>query len=327
MKNSNKTTARTSDNQPKVLIIDDDSINIAIIESELRHDYRIYSALSGEAGLEIAQRELPDLILLDIMMPGINGYEVCQRIQSWHETGNMPVVIFLTSVNSASDEAKGLELGAIDYITKPIHLQVLKQRVKNHLRMKWHRDLLEQLTEELAIKNRQLEILTRQDGLTGLANRRCFDETMELEIRRAHRAKKPFSLLMCDIDYFKSYNDHFGHLAGDDCLRAISALILRLFRRAGDLPARYGGEEFVVIMPDTPADQAGILAETLREALVAEHIDHVTEVADVVTVSIGVVTVDCVENKPAEWFTAEADAAMYQSKKKGRNCVTLKQLK
>lgn len=151
------------------MIIDDDPINIAIIESELRHDYRIHSALSGEAGLEIARRELPDLILLDIMMPGLNGYEVCQPLQSLHESGNIPVVIFLTSLNSASDEAKGLEMGAIDYITKPIHLQVLKQRVKNHLRMKWHSDLLEQVMEELATKNRQLEILARQDGLTGLA--------------------------------------------------------------------------------------------------------------------------------------------------------------
>ncbi|HIJ81792.1 MAG TPA: diguanylate cyclase [Desulfuromonadales bacterium] len=307
-----------------ILIIDDDPVTVKILATEFSHDCRVFTATSGEEGLATARRELPDMILLDILMPGINGFEVCEQINSWRDTGNIPVVIFVTSVRDDSDEARGLELGAIDYITKPLNMPVVRQRVRNHLKVKWHRDLLEEVMDELAHKNRQLEIFALQDGLTGLANRRCFDETFEIELRRARRTAAPLSLLMIDVDFFKLYNDRYGHLAGDDCLRVVGTLMMRLFRRAGDLPARYGGEEFAVILPETSSDKALTLAEAFRTKLANEGTRRADgALSEAVTVSIGIVSVDQVSDQTVEWFTSRADTALYRSKEQGRNRVTL----
>lgn len=309
-------------NKQKILIIDDTPANIHLLSEFLSDDYTVYFATSGEKGLDIARRKLPDLILLDIMMPGMDGYQVCTMLKAEEATRPIPV-IFITAMTSVEEEARGLEAGAIDYITKPISPPIVKIRVKNHLELKRQRDRLEQLSLELEGKNRQLEILARQDCLTGLANRRFFDEALNAEVKRAIRSGKPLSLILCDIDFFKPYNDHYGHLAGDDCLRIIGALLRRLFQRGGDLPARYGGEEFAVILPNTPADSAMLLSEALCREIKALSIPHAcSSVAEVVTISVGVVSSKVSRALDMAWFTGQADAALYCSKKNGRNRVT-----
>jgi diguanylate cyclase (GGDEF)-like protein len=307
----------------KILIIDDTPTNIQVLSEFLSEEYTVYFAMNGEKGLELARDKKPDLILLDIMMPVMDGYQVCQKLKESEETVQIPV-IFITAMSSTDEEARGLELGAIDYITKPISLPIVKIRVRNHLKLKRHSDMLELLSEELTRKNRLLEVLARQDGLTGLANRRFFDEALDAEIRRAVRNRKPLTLILCDVDFFKSYNDHYGHLAGDDCLRNIGTLLRRLFQRGGDLPARYGGEEFAIILPDTPADQALHLAETLCRDMRDMLIPHsFSDVSGYVTLSAGVVSSMVSRDQSVEWFTALADEALYRSKEGGRNRVTV----
>ena len=307
----------------KILIIDDLPDNIMVLYNLLCDDYQVIFATGGENGLQLAQQHRPDLILLDIMMPGIDGYEVCRRLKLLEDTRQIPV-IFVTALVSVEEEARGLELGAIDYISKPISPPIVKNRIHNHLQLKRHSDLLELLSAELTEKNRQLEVLAKMDGLTGLANRRFYDDTLDIEIRRAVRNNTPLSLFFSDIDFFKSYNDHYGHLAGDDCLRSVGALLQRLFKRGGDLPDRYGGEEFAIILPGADAERARLMAEMLRSGLQEERIRHdYSAVSEFVSLSIGVVTVRRVEGKDAAWFNREADQALYRSKEAGRNRVTV----
>lgn len=306
----------------KILVIDDMPVNIQLLSEFLSEEYTVYFATNGQKGLELARDKRPDLILLDIMMPDMDGYQVCMSLKAAEETRQIPV-IFITAMSSIEEEAMGLEIGAIDYITKPISPPIVKIRVRNHLELKRHSDMLEQLSEELARKNRQLDILARQDGLTGLANRRFFDETLDAEIRRAVRSHKTLSLILGDIDYFKPFNDHYGHLAGDDCLRGVGTLLRRLFKRSGDLPARYGGEEFAVILPDTSADRALHMAETLCREMREMLIPHAfSTVSGYVTLSAGVISSRISRAQRVEWFTGQADAALYRSKDGGRNRVT-----
>lgn len=306
-----------------ILIIDDTPDNIRILNEILRNDYRILFARSGTQGIEIAKKELPDLILLDIVMPGMDGYEVCKVLKN--ETATMWIpIIFVTAMVSVEEETKGLEAGAIDYITKPFSPPIVKNRVRNQLQLKSYSDALKQLSEVLAQKNRELDILAKHDGLTGLANRRHFDEVIDIEVKRAHRSGEILSLILCDIDFFKRYNDHYGHLSGDDCLRRISGIIRKIFQRSSDLCARYGGEEFVVILPDTAHEGAVSLAEKLRVETISENIPHAcSDVAGCVTLSIGVASATVTEERLSpKWFTKEADTALYRSKETGRNKVT-----
>jgi len=307
----------------KILIIEDTLANIEILFKILQDEYDVFFAKSGADGVRIAQRELPDLVLLDIMMPEMDGFQVCALLKDDPLTSNIPV-IFITALGRDEDEAKGLAYGAIDYLTKPISPAIVKARVRNHLELKRTRDLLQLLTLELGEKNRELEILARGDALTGLANRRYFDEVLDTEIKRARRNGQSLSLVMCDVDFFKNYNDHLGHVAGDKCLKAIGEIMRAGFKRAGDLPARYGGEEFAAILPETPPDKAAQLAERLRLELIARALPHPdTGELGLVTMSIGVVGGSVSGERDAEWFVREADRALYCSKEGGRNRVTL----
>jgi diguanylate cyclase (GGDEF)-like protein len=310
-----------TETQQKILIVDDTPANIQVLNAVLHNDYIIFFATNGPDALCIARREVPDLILLDIMMPEMDGYEVCARIKSDPRTEQIPV-IFITAMNDEAAETKGLECGAIDYITKPISPPVVKVRVKNHLQLKHHRDILIKLSRELDNKNQELNLLAREDALTGLANRRYFDEVLDREIKRAARSRQLLSLILCDVDFFKNYNDHYGHVAGDICLRAIGQFLSGTLKRAGDLPARYGGEEFAVIIPDTSPGNAWKLAEKFRLGIVAQAIPHAFSAAgDVVTLSFGIVEAQPTKERGAEWFISMADKALYQAKEKGRNRV------
>jgi diguanylate cyclase (GGDEF)-like protein len=290
-----------------ILIADDSKAVVGMLEAVLGEDYEILCASNGPRAVELAIEHLPDLILLDVVMPGIDGFEVCRRLKAEERTQRIPVV-FLTGLNAVEDEQRGLELGAIDFISKPIQPAIVSLRVRNHMELKRYRDFLEDLS--------------LVDGLTAIGNRRRFDEVLQAEWRRARRTRTSLGLILLDVDFFKSYNDHHGHAMGDDCLREVAATIAMLVRRPGDLCARYGGEEFAMILPQTDVFGAVTLAERIREAIMALAIAHpVSSVAPVVTVSIGAAACQPRADEAPEDLLRQADKRLYEAKKGGRNRV------
>lgn len=290
-----------------ILIVDDARLNIQIMTDILAGDYKIFSASSGQEALDIAMSQSVDLILLDIIMPGMDGYEVCQRLKRDSQTKNIPV-IFISAMTEVKDETKGLEMGAIDYIFKPVNPAIVKVRVKNHLELKRYRDLLEKQS--------------LLDGLTGIANRRHFDDIFDKEWRRALRSRDIIALVFLDIDFFKRYNDYYGHLAGDDCLRKVGSTLKNSLKRPGDLVARYGGEEFVIILPGTSQEDAALVGEKVRRNIESLKVAHnMSEVSEYVTVSVGVAAVRPAVNITPASLIASADGALYHAKRQGRNRV------
>jgi len=288
-----------------ILVVDDARLNIQIMSDILANDYNLFCASSGSEAIEIAMSESLDLILLDVIMPGMDGYEVCRRLKSNPHTKNVPV-IFISAMTEVKDETKGLEMGAIDYIFKPVNPAIVKVRVKNHLELKKYRDILEQQS--------------LLDGLTGIANRRHFDEIFDKEWRRALRGNDTLSLVFLDIDFFKKYNDYYGHLAGDDCLRQVGNALKKSLQRAGDLVARYGGEEFVIILPSTSQMEALKVAEKVRRHIEGLKIAHLrSDVSEYVTVSVGVATINPGIHINPVLLIEQADIALYQAKTRGRN--------
>ena len=290
-----------------ILIVDDTRLNIKIVTDILAEDYKILCATSGREALDIVKSNSIDLILLDIVMPGMDGYEVCKRLKNDQQSRNIPL-IFISAMTDMKDEAKGLEMGAIDYISKPFSAPILKARVKNHLELKKYRDILEKQS--------------LMDGLTGIANRRYFDEIFDKEWRRTLRSYGTLSLVFIDIDYFKKYNDYYGHLAGDDCLRQVGSVLKDSLKRAGDVVARYGGEEFVIVLPATSFADATSVGEKVRSNIELLKIVHQrSEVSEHVTVSIGIATVIPEKSMIAASLIEQADKALYQAKRQGRNRV------
>lgn len=291
--------------RPKILIVDDERFNLNLLHVLLREDYRTMVATNGEQAFKAASSGAPDLILLDVNMPGIDGFEVCRRLKDEPATRNIPV-IFITAMHDAADETQGFDLGAVDYITKPFHSAVVKARVRTHLRLKQQSDLLERYAF--------------LDALTGLANRRAFDDKIVEEWNRCRRSTSPLSVLLIDIDHFKSYNDHYGHGAGDLCLSNVARTLSGCLQRAGDLLARYGGEEFVAVLPGNDADSAAVIAERLRAAVDALKLPHQASAAgEHVTVSLGVATMAPSDASSHADLLAAADEALYQAKREGRN--------
>lgn len=293
--------------RPRLLLVDDVKANLLLLAKALGQDYECRLANDGASALTQAFGDPPDLILLDVMMPGLDGYEVCRRLKTDPRTMNIPV-IFLTHLNEEEDEKTGLEAGAIDYITKPFRLPIIKARVRNHLELKRRGDLLEQLAG--------------MDGLTGIPNRRRFDETLLAEWNRARRYGASLALILFDIDFFKSYNDHYGHPQGDDCLRKVAAVLAATLQRASDTLARYGGEEFAAILSDATLEPAVNMAELMRRQVIELGIPHgYSEVAACVTISLGVAArVPDGRNSAAD-LVESADGALYQAKHAGRNQV------
>ncbi|MDZ7641189.1 MAG: PleD family two-component system response regulator [Desulfurivibrio sp.] len=296
-------------NQAKILVVDDEISNIELLAEIFSDDYEVLFATSGAKALELAVQARPDLILLDVVMPEMDGFEVCSRLKSERSTADIPV-IFVTGIGDQKSEVRGLELGAADYVTKPINPPVVLVRVRNQLELKEARD--------------QLLRLAVTDGLTGLANRRHFDEVLQREYARQIRSGGNLSLLLMDVDCFKHYNDNYGHLKGDDCLREIARVLAGIFCRATDLPARYGGEEFVCLMPDTDSAGAWQMAERIRKEIASLEIPHGhSPVASHITVSIGVATGPCCRQHSPLHLIARADEQLYQAKDAGRNRVCL----
>lgn len=291
----------------KVLVADDDAINREVLGDLLKPEYTVLLARNGEQTLERAQRHLPDLILLDVMMPDMDGYEVLRRLRADPQTAHI-AVIFISGLDRPEDEANGLKMGASDYIVKPFNPTVVMARVALHL--------------QVVRQQRMLERLAHIDGLTELANRRRFDAVYEREWARARRARRPLSLALLDIDAFKQYNDRYGHPAGDRALRSVARVAGAAMRRPSDLAARYGGEELLLLMPETDALEGQRVADAVRDAVAALDINHeASSVARVLTVSIGGATYDPDSGEQQSELFEAADALLYRAKQAGRNRV------
>ena len=297
----------TKDVRPVILFVDDEPINISVLAEFLSKDYRVLFCQSGQDALILARSKLPDLVLLDIELPDINGYEVCRQLKSNQATQNIPVV-FSTGKDSPEDEVVGLNIGASDYITKPYNVELIRARVRNQIRLKKKTDLLEQLAN--------------LDGLTELPNRRYFDDHFEHEWRRAKRSQQPISLAMVDIDYFKDYNDLYGHSVGDDCLQSVASVLSKVASRGTEFVARYGGEEFVFVWPENDFSHAKDAAELVRAHIEALGIPHTgSHCHNVVTVSIGIASVVPTNEIEKHSLIECADKQLYRAKAEGRNRV------
>lgn len=301
-------SART---QPRFLIVDDQPINIRVLHELFRDDAELFMASNGHQAVEMARDILPDMILMDVMMPSMNGYEACRQLKMFPATSAIPV-IFITAQHRDSDEAVGFDLGAVDFITKPFNATIVKARVNIHLSLKLQSDIL-----------RSIAML---DGLTGVANRRMFNEVLEMHWRQSGRDGSALSLIMLDIDHFKHYNDHYGHLAGDGCLRRVALAVKSALERPGDLLARYGGEEFACILPGMGAMGAGKVAAGILEKIAAAAIQHLgSDSGKLVTASMGVATT-CARAgslREQEFLIEAADQQLYAAKKAGRNRASL----
>jgi len=295
--------------QQTILIVDDAKENIHILAELLGSDFNIRAATCGAKALEIAlSGNPPDLILLDVMMPEMDGYEVCRRQKNSAQTRGIPI-IFITVRVSEEDEIYGFTLGAVDYITKPFSEVVVRARVGMHAELKRHRDYLESLSY--------------LDALTGIANRRKFNEFLDYTWSFAERERMPISMIMADIDHFKKYNDHFGHQQGDVCLFRIGQTLKEVVFRETDVAARYGGEEFACILSNTGAEGAWTLAENLRLQILSLKIPHVHPSDECfVTVSLGIATMTPDREMDSSTLIKTADEALYRSKESGRNRVS-----
>lgn len=288
-----------------LLVVDDEKQNRLLLTEIFHEKYRIIQAKNGQQALNLAKSRQPDLILLDVLMPEMDGLTVIKELKRSNDTRQIPV-IFITALDSATDEEQGLLLGAVDYIAKPLNAAIVRVRVENHLKIVHQRRLLESLAS--------------LDGLTGIPNRRSFDETYKKESLRCQREAAELSLLVLDVDQFKLYNDALGHAAGDRVLQEVAQVIRSSVSRSSDFVARYGGEEFVVLLPKTEKANALQVAEKILANLKEAAIPHpASSIASHITVSLGGATFVPTANSDLNEIFKQADAALYQAKSLGRN--------
>lgn len=318
-----------------VLIIDDSPASLGILSDLLETaGFEVWVARSGISAIEKLNHAFPDLILLDVMMPGLDGFETCRRIKANHQLQDLPI-IFMSSLSDTVDKVKGLQLGGVDYITKPFQQEEVLARIQVHLKLqkltraleeknlKLQQEIQERVAAQTALKqaNEELEKLVAIDGLTGISNRRRFDQYLQQEWRRLAREKLPLGLILVDLDYFKRYNDSYGHLMGDDCLRTIAQTIDRVLKRPADLVSRYGGEEFAIVLPNTSADGTFNVAEAIRQQVQSLNLPHNQSPQGIVTLSLGVAALTPLVSFSPDHLIAIADRALYLAKARGRNQV------
>jgi len=288
----------------KILLVDDQPLNIQVLYQAFAADHELCMATSGAQALQVCASQQPDLILLDIEMPGMDGFEVCRRLKADPASRDIPV-IFVTAHIGDEAQMRGLDLGAVDFISKPINVKIVRARVNIHLTLKAQADLL-----------RRWAYI---DGLTGVHNRRYFDERLSREWDRAVRSNSSLSVLMLDVDFFKRYNDHYGHQVGDDCLRRVANALENGLKRPADLLARYGGEEFVCLLPDTDLSGAQQVADELGARVTGLQIEHAdSTVAAFVSLSVGVCCKPAGVQGSAVELLGQADAQLYLAKQRGR---------
>lgn len=292
----------------KILIVDDEKSNRKILSALLEADFEIILAKDGKQVFErFRDNKDIDLVILDIMLPDMDGYEILKHMKNDECLREIPVVI-ISVLDSLENEEKGLKLGAVDYITKPFHPGIVQLRVKNHI----------QLVEQ----RQMLEDLVGIDGLTGINNRRNFDQLYSKQWLSSRRSGNLLSLIMIDVDNFKKYNDTYGHAAGDAVLKAISNVLNSTIKRPDDTISRYGGEEFVATLPNTDSDGAKFIAEKLRRSVEDLKIPHESsDTSDYVTISLGGITSNPEKNSTLTEFLKTSDQMLYLAKAAGKNCV------
>ncbi|RMG04742.1 MAG: diguanylate cyclase [Nitrospirae bacterium] len=284
---------------------------------------------SADEAFKVMEECDVDLILMDVMMPGVDGIEACRRINEKKEMLDIPIIM-VTAKDDREHLQRAFSVGALDYVTKPFDKVELLARVRSALKLKCEMDKrkarereLEEMTRKLEKANAQLRRLSSVDGLTGVANRRTFDETLSQELKRAVRSRQPISLVMIDVDYFKLFNDTYGHQKGDDCLKSIAGVLKTLLKRPGDLPARYGGEEFACILAGTSSEGASKIVSEIQESLGQLNIPHEGSPYGVVTISAGIVTAIPDMNITPQEIIRYADEALYMAKRGGRNAFEI----
>jgi diguanylate cyclase (GGDEF)-like protein len=306
-----------SKNKANIMIVDDNPQNLRLLVELLKEKGHIVRpAPNGKHAISVAEKEEIDLILLDIMMPDMNGYEVCRYFKSEASTLHIPI-IFLSALGETFNKIKAFKEGGVDYIAKPFQAEEVLARIDTHLKIKY-------LQDELEHKNQELEKLVNIDGLTNIPNRRFFDYYLEKEWKLSIRRKRRLSLIMADIDFFKLYNDYYGHLKGDDCLKKVANVFSKALTRPADLPARYGGEEFAIILPETDEHGATSVAKGIFKTLEKENIPHKnSKISNSVTCSMGIITLLPTAQDTIENFIEKADLALYQAKNGGRNRIEM----
>jgi diguanylate cyclase (GGDEF)-like protein len=306
----------------KILLVDDSpTIRAGTSQMLEKMGHTVSTAENGELALAAYERERPDLVLMDVTMPVMDGYAAAQQLRTRYPEDWVPI-IFLSGASEEQHLERGIRAGGDDYLIKPASYVVLHAKIHAMQRIDDMRRRLLKVSAELSAANRALERMSRQDGLTELANRRYFDTFLSDEMSRARRSKQELSLALCDVDFFKAYNDHYGHQAGDECLRQVARVLQAACRRPADLAARYGGEEFALVLPETAAGGAAQVAESVRAAIDQLEIAHEqSAIARHVTVSIGVAGLLPAMDADPERLIAAADQALFQAKKLGRNRV------
>jgi diguanylate cyclase (GGDEF)-like protein len=321
-----------------ILIVDDTPANLQLLTSLLRRrGYEVRAANSGALGLAIARATQTQVMLLDISMPEMDGYTVCEQLKSDQRTRDISV-IFVSALSEVVDKVKAFAVGGVDYITKPFHVQEVVARVETHLTLRrlqqqlqaqnerLQQEMRDRLAAEAALQAANLELkrLANSDGLTQVANRRRFDEYLAQEWQQMLREQQPLSLILCDVDCFKAYNDIYGHQEGDQCLRQVASVISAVAKRAVDLVARYGGEEFAVILPNTASEGAQQVAQNIQASIKALALPHAaSSAAPIVTLSQGIATrIPQIGNDPDQLIAA-ADQALYRAKQSGRNRIVV----
>lgn len=304
----------------KVLIVDDSpTIRAALRSLVEKMGHTVIEAEDGSKGLTIYGRDRPDLVLIDVVMPVMDGYEAARQMRQSLPDEWIPI-IFLSSKEADQDLDRAIEAGGDDYLVKPVSFVVLNAKIRALQRIESTRSKLLEISRELAAANRELESLSRQDGLTGIANRRYFDAYLLTEVKRASRERQPLSLILADVDHFKAYNDCYGHQAGDDCLRQVASTLKAVGRRPADLAARYGGEEFAIVLPATAMEGAVDVAKSLARAIEGMSIPHVRSgVIPTISLSQGIASLIPAQDTTPESVIQLADQALYQAKQQGRN--------
>ena len=290
----------------KILIIDDSDVQASYLRSILDSDYDVTMVQTAEDGLLRLHSEDYSLILLDVVMPGMDGFMLLKKLQDEMVTRHIPVIL-ITSLSDIENEQRGLTLGAVDYISKPFHPMIVKARVNTHIKLYQYR--------------KQIEYQSMTDQLTGVANRRRHDRHSLIKWQEAARLQIPFSVCIFDIDNFKKYNDMFGHPAGDTVISAVAKTVSAHLRRSTDFLARYGGEEFVAFLMGNHSNKAFEYLKQVRQAVEDLHIPHDPAAGQWVTISIGgVTTVPKMEDAYCNYLKV-ADTMLYEAKRSGRNRV------